>query len=63
MIYNAIDTGGKFGMISMDKALANLVRRGLVTYDDAARKAHSPETFKQLCGGAGIVSGSTFREG
>jgi twitching motility protein PilT len=62
MIYNAIDTGGKFGMISMDKALANLVRRGLVNYDDAAHKAHSPETFNQLCGGAGVVSGTTFRE-
>lgn len=50
MIYNAIDTGGKFGMIPMDKSLANLVKQGLVTYDEAVIKVHNIETFKQLCG-------------
>lgn len=50
MIYNAIDTGAKFGMISMDKALAVLVKNGTVSYDEAASKVHNIEIFKQLCG-------------
>ncbi|MFA5161726.1 MAG: type IV pilus twitching motility protein PilT [Elusimicrobiales bacterium] len=60
MIYNAIETGAKFGMVSMDKSLANLVRRGLITYDEAASKAHSAETFRQLCGGTGVAASSSL---
>ncbi len=52
MIYNAIDTGAKFGMIPMDKSLANLVRQGLVSYEEAAAKVHNLENFKQLCSAA-----------
>ncbi len=48
MIYNAIDTGAKFGMVSMDRALADLVRSGTITYEEAAGKVHNIETFKQL---------------
>ena len=62
MIYNSIETGAKFGMVSMDKSLANLVRRGLVTYDEAASKTHSPDTFRQLSGGAGVMASSTFTD-
>jgi type IV pilus assembly protein PilB len=41
-IYSAIDTGQKFGMISLDKSLAELVKQGLVTKEDAAAVAHEP---------------------
>ena len=50
MIYGAIDTGAKFGMIPMDKALANLVREGLVKAEDALLRAHNQDTFRMLAG-------------
>jgi twitching motility protein PilT len=50
MLYQAIDTGAKNGMISMDKALAELVRQGLVGPEEALSRANNPETFKQLAG-------------
>ncbi len=50
MLYQAIDTGAKHGMISMDKALAESVRQGLVSPEEALTRANNPETFKQLAG-------------
>jgi twitching motility protein PilT len=50
MIYGAIDTGAKYGMIPMDKALANLVREGLVKPEDALMRAHNTESFRALAG-------------
>ena len=50
MLYSAIETGSKVGMIPMDKALANLVQQNLVSYETAFAKAHSQESFKALCG-------------
>jgi len=49
MIYTAVETGAKFGMIPMDRALAMLVLRGIVDYDVAAAKAHDKETFSRFC--------------
>jgi twitching motility protein PilT len=54
MVYGAIDTGAKFGMIPMDKALANLVREGLVKPEEAITRAHNPESFKMLAGLGGM---------
>ncbi|NLO91005.1 MAG: type IV pilus twitching motility protein PilT [Elusimicrobia bacterium] len=48
MIYNAIETGAKNGMISMDKALAAAVRRGEVSFEEALNKARSEESFRQM---------------
>ncbi len=50
MIYGAIDTGAKHGMIPMDKSLAELVRQGLVAPDEALLRSNNQETFKQLAG-------------
>jgi twitching motility protein PilT len=50
LIYSAIDTGTQFGMISMDRALAEVIRRGLVDPDLALSKAHSPDQVRQLAG-------------
>ncbi len=55
MIYGALDTGAKHGMIPMDKSLAELVRQGLVSPEEALQHANNRETFKQL---AGITSRS-----
>lgn len=51
MIYNAIDTGAKFGMISMDKALEKLVKEGKVKYEDAMAKASKPDILKAALAG------------
>ncbi|OGS27327.1 MAG: type IV pili twitching motility protein PilT [Elusimicrobia bacterium RIFOXYB2_FULL_48_7] len=55
-IYNAIDTGMKFGMISMDKALIALVQAGKVSADDAAAKAANPEYVRS--GGKTVMASS-----
>lgn len=46
LIYNAIDTGSKAGMVSMDRSLSHLVREGLVDRDIALSKAHSAEQLR-----------------
>ncbi|MFA6003425.1 MAG: type IV pilus twitching motility protein PilT [Elusimicrobiota bacterium] len=48
MIYGAIDTGAKYGMVPMDRALANLVKEGLVKPEEALLRAHNQETFKMM---------------
>ncbi len=50
MIYGAIDTGAKFGMVPMDKALADLTRQGLIAAEEALLRAHNVETFRALAG-------------
>lgn len=45
-IYTAIETGGKFGMISLDRALIEAVRKGLITAEDAISKAQNPENVR-----------------
>ena len=49
MIYSAIETGAKYGMMPMDRALANLVQQNLVAFEVAAAKAHDKEGLKKLC--------------
>lgn len=56
MIYNSIETGGKLGMISMDKSLAALVSAGTVTMEEALTKANDAEQVKKFVGGASYVS-------
>jgi twitching motility protein PilT len=51
MIYSAIETGMKFGMISMDKSLSNCVKQNLIAMDVALSKAHNHEMLKKLISG------------
>ncbi|MBI4056477.1 MAG: type IV pilus twitching motility protein PilT [Elusimicrobia bacterium] len=51
MIYNAIETGAKFGMVSMDRSIAELIRQGQISSEEGLSKAHSPEAIKSLLGG------------
>ncbi|MBI5242176.1 MAG: type IV pilus twitching motility protein PilT [Elusimicrobia bacterium] len=48
MLYGAIESGAKFGMISMDQYLAFLVKQNLVKLDDAMMKARDPQNLKML---------------
>ena len=45
-LYGAIETGARVGMISLDKALQELVKRGLISGEEAAAKANHPELFR-----------------
>jgi twitching motility protein PilT len=49
-IYSALQAGAKFGMATMDQHLAELVKKGKITYDAALEKCHHVEDFNRLCG-------------
>jgi twitching motility protein PilT len=50
MIYSAIETGTQFGMLTMDRSLAEAIKRGLVDPAVALAKAHSPDEVRTLAG-------------
>ncbi|PYM62022.1 MAG: twitching motility protein PilT [Candidatus Rokuibacteriota bacterium] len=50
MIYSAIETGAQLGMVTMDKSLADAIKRGLVDPEVALSKAHSPDQVRSLAG-------------
>lgn len=45
-IYSAIETGAKFGMVSMDNAIFELIRKRLVDTETAISKGRSPEVLR-----------------
>lgn len=56
MIDSDIQTGSKFGMISLDTHLLNLYTAGVISYDDLITKSKDPDTLvqklKEMQGGA-----------
>jgi twitching motility protein PilT len=50
MIYSAIETGAQLGMVTMDKSLADAIKRGLVDAEVALTKAHNPDQVRALAG-------------
>jgi twitching motility protein PilT len=53
-IYSAIETGGKFGMQSMDSALLELVIKKQITAEVALTKSHNPASLTQKISAAGV---------
>lgn len=51
-IHNAMMSGRKLGMQSMDDSLADLVKRGVVSLEQALRRAQNPDELSRLMGGA-----------
>ena len=49
-IYSAMQAGGRYGMQTMDQGLADLVKRGKITFEIGLERCHNPEDFKQLAG-------------
>ena len=49
-IYTSMQAGGKFGMQVMDQHLAQLVKKGAVTYEAALERCHHAEEFNRLVG-------------
>jgi twitching motility protein PilT len=52
-IYSVLQTGGQFGMQTMDASLASLVRMGKITQQLAESRAHSSEELRRLLGTSG----------
>lgn len=46
-LYMDIQTGAEYGMQTLDSCLLNLVRKGLVDFEDAIAKASNPRDFEQ----------------
>ena len=51
-IPSAMQTGGRFGMQTMDAALVDLVRRGVIWREEAEKRASNPEELRRLTGGS-----------
>ncbi len=51
-IYSAMQTGGKFGMQTMDAALVELVRKGAISREEAEKRSSNPEEMRRLAGGS-----------
>lgn len=49
-MYSAIQAGGRYGMQTMDQSLAELVKRGKITYELGLERCHNVEDFNQLAG-------------
>ena len=47
---SVIQTGGQYGMITMDACLADLYRRKLITYEMGLARAVDPKEFMRLAG-------------
>ncbi len=45
-----MQAGGKYGMQVMDQHLAELVKKGKVTYDMGLERCHHAEEFSRLAG-------------
>jgi len=58
-IYSSMQSGQKFGMHTMNQSLADLVRRRLITRDDATNRSTLPDELAQLLAQAdGAAHGS-----
>jgi twitching motility protein PilT len=58
---SVIQTGGQFGMITMDAHLADLYRRKVLSYETALSRAVDPKEFTRLAGvgaGSGVPGGA-----
>jgi Tfp pilus assembly pilus retraction ATPase PilT len=56
MITTTIETSGASGMFTLDRSLAALVQRGVVSFEDALARAQDPDRLTQACRKAGVAS-------
>lgn len=54
-IYSAMQTGGKFGMQTMDAALVELMRKGHISREEAEKHSSNPEELNRLAGSGGMA--------
>ncbi|QUY40642.1 type IV pilus twitching motility protein PilT [Acaryochloris sp. 'Moss Beach'] len=51
-IYSAIQTGGKLGMVTLEKVLAELYQAGSISFESAVSKTSRPDEMQRLMGAA-----------
>ena len=54
-ILSAMQTGGEFGMQTMDAALVDLLRRNIISREEAERRSSSPEELRRLLSAGGFA--------
>ncbi len=54
-IYSAIETGGKYGMVTLESSLAELVKERLITVQEALSKANNPQSLLTKVGASGVA--------
>jgi twitching motility protein PilT len=47
MIKSDLQTGAKFGMMTLDSSLMNLYRQGLISYEELITKSQDPDSVVQ----------------
>jgi twitching motility protein PilT len=52
-IYSAIQTGGKLGMQTLEKVLADLYKAGTISLEAAMSKTSKPDELQRLIAGGG----------
>ena len=50
-IYSMLQAGGKYGMVTMDMSLAQLVRSGKISLDMALERCANEEDLRRLLNG------------
>ena len=56
-VYSAIQTGAKMDMQTMEQALANLIKKGIVSMEEGMAKSSRPDELQRLAGAAtGMVT-------
>ena len=50
-IYSMLQAGGRYGMLTMDMSLAQLVRSGRITQDMALERCGNEEDLRRLLNG------------
>ncbi|MEX0875178.1 MAG: PilT/PilU family type 4a pilus ATPase [Actinomycetota bacterium] len=62
-LYSVMQAGGQFGMQTMDASLAELVRAGAVSYEQAKERCHHLDEFARLVGGQWTKDGKVRNVG
>jgi twitching motility protein PilT len=57
-IYSAIQTGGKIGMVTLEKVLSDLYRSGTISFESAVSKTSRPDELQRLMGAGPVNSGN-----
>ena len=51
-VYSAIQTGAKMDMQTMEQALADLIKKGIVSMEEGLAKSSRPDELQRLAGSA-----------
>jgi twitching motility protein PilT len=60
-IYSAMQTGGRFGMQTMDASLVDLMQRRLISREEAEKRSSNPDELRRLAGLAPAGAYTTLR--